>query len=118
MAALAGAGLERSDVDGLATHHVFDSAPLHEVTPAFGIGDLAWFDEEFGGGSRAAVIVSHAPTAAVAGLADCVVVYRSLNGRTGKRMGASGGGRAVPSSRSRTARWRRRRTTPSVHACT
>ena len=97
-AALADAGLERSDVDGLATHHVRDSAALHEVTPALGIDDLAWFDEEFGGGSRAAVIVGHAATAVAAGLADCVVVYRSLNGRTGTRMGASGGERTLLSS--------------------
>ena len=90
------AGLSTVDIDGLATHHVNDSAPVHEVAVALGLPDLSWYQEEFGGGSRAPAVVGQAALACHHGAARTVVVYRALNGRSGMRMGASGGGRAVP----------------------
>jgi len=96
LAAIRDAGLDVADIDGLATHHVNDSAPVNEVASALGITDLPWFQEEFGGGSRTPSTIAQAAMAVYAGAATHVVVYRALNGRSGLRMGASGGGRAVP----------------------
>jgi acetyl-CoA acetyltransferase len=98
-AAVADAGLSVADVDGLATHHVNDSAPLNEVAVALGRDELSWFHDELGGGSKAPAVVGHAALALVGGAAECVVVYRALNGRSGVRMGGSGsGGRTIAAS--------------------
>jgi acetyl-CoA acetyltransferase len=92
------AGLPISEIDGLATHHLNDSASVHEVSSALGIPDLPWYHEEFGGGSRSPSVIAQAALAVYAGAARHVMVYRALNGRSGVRMGASGGGRAMPGS--------------------
>jgi acetyl-CoA acetyltransferase len=96
LAAVDDAGLEAFDIDGIATHHVNDSAPVHEVAAALGLRDVPWYQEEFGGGSRAPAVIAQAALAVAAGATRYAVVYRALNGRSGLRMGASGGGRAVP----------------------
>jgi acetyl-CoA acetyltransferase len=97
-AAASDAGVPIADIDGLATHHLNDSASVHEVSSALGIGDLPWYHEEFGGGSRSPSVISQAALAVYTGAARHVIVYRALNGRSGVRMGASGGGRAMPGS--------------------
>lgn len=96
--AVADAGLSLGDIDGLATHHCNDSAPPHHVAAALGLDDLAWFHEEFGGGSKATAVLGMAAATCHAGTARHVVVYRALNGRSGHRMGGTGGGVAVPST--------------------
>jgi acetyl-CoA acetyltransferase len=95
-AAVADAGLTLDDVDGLATHHVNDSAPVDEIANALGLDGITWWDEEFGGGSKGPVVVAQAALAAFTGAARHIVVYRALNGRSGMRMGASEGSRPVP----------------------
>jgi acetyl-CoA acetyltransferase len=95
LAAARDAGVPAGDVDGIATHHVNDSTPVHEVAAALGLRDVPWFHEEFGGGSRAPAVISQAALAVAAGACRYAIVYRALNGRSGVRMGASGGGRAM-----------------------
>jgi acetyl-CoA acetyltransferase len=92
------AGLSISDIDGIATHHVNDSVAPHHVAAAFGLGDLAWYSEEFGGGSKPIAVVGAAAQVCANGMARHVVVYRAMNGRSGTRMGGSGGGTSVPST--------------------
>lgn len=88
-AAVRDAGLSMADVDGIAMHHATDCAPIHEVAITCGLtGRVRWFHEEFGGGSKAPVIVADAAMAIASGAATNVVVFRSLNGRSGMRMGA------------------------------
>jgi acetyl-CoA acetyltransferase len=96
LAAVDDAGLTIDDIDGFSTFHVNDSAPIHEVSGTLGLRDLPWFNEEFGGGNRVAAIIGQAAVAVATGAARNVVVYRAMNGRSGKRMGASAGGRPVP----------------------
>lgn len=99
LAALADAGLAPGDVDGLATHHVLDSVSPHVLSRTLGLTGVEWLHEEYGGGSKSHVILEHAAHAIHAGAADCVVVYRALNGRSGHRMGGSGGAAmALPES--------------------
>ena len=89
--AVADAGLTLADIDGVATHHVNESASPHQVAAALGLSPLSWSLEELGGGSRAAAVVGGAAMACAAGAARHVVVYRALNGRSGTRMGGSTG---------------------------
>ena len=96
LAAARDAGIAAGDIDGIATHHVNDSTPVHEVAAALGLRDVPWYHEEFGGGSRAPAVIAQAALAVAAGASRHAIVYRALNGRSGVRMGASGGGRAVP----------------------
>jgi acetyl-CoA acetyltransferase len=86
-AAVADAGLQSRDVDGLLSYALSDSVPTHMVARMLGLADHGWTNDYHGGGSQAAAILGDAAMVVAAGLAETVVVYRSLNGRSGKRMG-------------------------------
>ena len=90
--AVADAGLSMSDIDGLALHAASDCAPLHEVATTLGLRTVRWFHEEWGGGSKAPVILASAASACATGDATNVVIFRALNGRSGMRMGRAGPG--------------------------
>jgi acetyl-CoA acetyltransferase len=85
--ALADAGLERAAVDGLLSYSLGDSVPVATVTRLLGLTRFRWHNDYFSGGSQSASILGDAAMAIDAGLADTIVVYRALNGRSGKRMG-------------------------------
>ena len=90
-AAVADAGLELADIDGLATFGVMDSIPPNYLAPALGIQNLSYFLDQCFGGSVSMGVVGQAALAVSAGVAECVVVYRAINGRSGIRLnGASG----------------------------
>lgn len=90
-AAIADAGLAPSDVDGFITYALGDSDPAMALPTALGVQDpslmLDWGE---GGGNLACGVVGVADAAIRAGMADTVVVYRSLNGRSGRRLGGMG----------------------------
>jgi acetyl-CoA acetyltransferase len=85
--ALADAGLEPGAVDGLLSYHMGDSVPVTTVARTLGLPRLRWHNDIAGGGSQCASILGDAAMAVSAGLAETIVIYRALNGRTGKRMG-------------------------------
>ncbi|MFS3130755.1 thiolase C-terminal domain-containing protein [Nocardioides sp. Bht2] len=89
-AALADAGLTPGDVDGLATHRINDSASVAVVGQTLGIKDLAYFNDQFGGGSTSHSVIGQAAMAVATGQAEVVVCWRSLNSRSGRRMGGTG----------------------------
>jgi len=89
-AAVADAGLEVSDIDGLATFGPNDSVAPNLLAPALGIQSLSWYLDQFLGGSVSMSIIGQAALVVSAGVADCVVCYRALNGRSGARMNGSG----------------------------
>jgi acetyl-CoA acetyltransferase len=91
-AALTDAGLERGAVDGLLSYHLGDSVPVAVVARTLGLKRFRWHNDYFGGGSQCASILGDAAMAIDAGLADSLVIYRALNGRSGKRMGQVGQG--------------------------
>jgi acetyl-CoA acetyltransferase len=78
-AALADAGLDRADVDGLVTYSVGDSVGPNELAPVLGIRDLVYQLHIVGGGSICQAAVGNAVLAIAAGLATTVVCYRALN---------------------------------------
>jgi len=86
-AALADAGLAPSDVDGMTTF-TLDTSDEIEVARAVGIGDLTFFNRIPHGGGAAVGVVQQAAMAVATGIADVVVCYRGLNGRSGQRYSA------------------------------
>jgi acetyl-CoA acetyltransferase len=89
-AAVSDAGLQLSDVDGVATHRVFDSVQAAVVVQALGIGDCRYYVDQFGGGSASHSIVAQAAMAVSLGVADYVVCWRAINARSEFRMGGTG----------------------------
>ncbi len=87
--AVADAGLTMADVDGMIAFQAGDSVGPLSVSRAIGIPELAWNIDVLGGGNVVANIVATAGAAIDAGLCRAVLVYRSLNGRSGYRFGTS-----------------------------
>jgi acetyl-CoA acetyltransferase len=85
--ALADAGLKTSDVDGMATFGLNDTAMTPNVANSIGVDDLHWAVDIYGGGNTALSIVSLATDAIRAGTANTIVLYRAFNGRSGQRLG-------------------------------
>ena len=93
------AGLEVDDIDGLATFGPNDSVSPNIMAQGLGMKSMSWYVDQFLGGSVSLSIVGQAALAVSAGVADCVVCYRALNGRSEQRMNGSGAatpGRRLP----------------------
>jgi len=95
-AALDDAGLPATEVDGLGSFMVMhDSVPCQAVATTLGIGELRLSLDLDLGGQAPCHLVSLASAAITAGLADSVLVFRAMKGRSGNRVGAmsfAGGG--------------------------
>jgi acetyl-CoA acetyltransferase len=85
-AALADAGLQPSEVDGLVTFTMDSNAEV-AVARELGIGELRFFSQIGYGGGAACATVHQAAMAIAAGTAEVVVCYRALNERSGRRFG-------------------------------
>ena len=88
-AAVEDAGLKVSDVDGLATFGANDSVAPNVLAQALGMQSMSWYVDQFYGGSVSMSVLGQAALAVSAGVADCVVVYRALNGRSEMRLNGS-----------------------------
>lgn len=97
-AAVSDAGLSLDDVDGLCTFGPNDSVPPNILAQALGIQSLSYYVDQFFGGSVALTMIGQATLALASGVADCVVCYRAINGRSGTRLNGSarGGGGRLP----------------------
>jgi len=85
--ALDDAGLGIEDVDGICTFMVNDSASAIDVGWALGRDEMSWCNTMLAGGNAVADQIATAAAVIEAGLAKAVLVYRSLNGRSGYRFG-------------------------------
>jgi acetyl-CoA acetyltransferase len=88
-AAVADAGLTLSDIDGLATFGTNDSIPPNLLAPALGMKNLNFYVDQWYGGSVSLTMLGQAALAVSAGIADCVVCYRAINGRSENRLNGS-----------------------------
>lgn len=86
LAALADAGLAPSDVDGLVTFTMDNSAEI-AVARELGVGELRFFSRVSYGGGAGCATVQQAALAVATGVADVVVAYRGFNERSGQRFG-------------------------------
>lgn len=88
--AIQDAGLNAIDVGGIASFMVLsDSVPCQAVASSLGLGDLSYSLDLNLGGQAPSYLVTHAAMAIDAGLADSIVIFRALNGRSGVRVGSS-----------------------------
>lgn len=90
-AAINDAGLTPQDVDGMITYHVNDSVSPQDVAWALGVNQLSWANAVLGGGNLVADQIATAAAVIEAGLCNAVIIYRSLNGRSGHRLGSMEG---------------------------
>lgn len=85
--ALDDAGIGIEQVDGVATFMANDSSGALEVSWALGRQDVSWAMTQMGGGNVVAETMATADAVIKAGLCKAVLVYRSMNGRSGVRFG-------------------------------
>ena len=85
-AAVADAGLEPADVDGLVTF-TQDTNTEIAVAREVGIPELSFFSRIHYGGGAACATIQQAAMAVATGVADVVVCYRAFNERSGQRFG-------------------------------
>jgi acetyl-CoA acetyltransferase len=86
-AALDDAGLKPSDIDGFATF-TMDANDEIEVARTLGCGELTFWGRSHYGGGAATGSLHQAVMAVATGMAECVAVFRALNGRSGHRFSA------------------------------
>lgn len=90
-AAIADAGLQPSDIDGIASFMVLrDSVPTQAVATSLALPAMRWSLDIDLGGQAPCHLVTQAAAAVTTGQAGHVLVYRALNGRSGARVGTMG----------------------------
>jgi acetyl-CoA acetyltransferase len=90
-AALADAGMTTADVDGVVRYD-WDEVDELSLATHMGFANLGWMSQAGHGGPAGNASIMHAAAAIEAGMAETVVVYRALNGRSGHRIGHGEGG--------------------------
>ena len=88
LAAIADAGLTPQDIDGIVRCDM-DLVRSNDLVDALGMTRLDYYGDAGPGGVAPTAQVAQAMAAVIAGLATNVLVYRSLNGRSGRRFGLS-----------------------------
>ena len=86
LAAVEDAGLEANDIDGLV-RYTWDKTTEAAIVNALGLPHLTYYGETEFGGVNCCGAVAQASAAIEAGLASCIVFYRTLNARSGVRYG-------------------------------
>ena len=85
--AITDAGLSSSDIDGIVKFTA-DSTPQGELAACLGIPYLRYYGELGPLGGAACGLVIQAAMAVSSGMANNVIVFRSVNGRSGARYGS------------------------------
>lgn len=80
------AGLTARDVDGILSYSEMDSSDPLDVANGLGIRPNMYC-EIIGGGSSTEYLIGSAIGSIEAGMAETVVIFRAMNGRSGVRMG-------------------------------
>src|SRR5262249_44476302 len=81
--AMADAGLEPRDVDGMTSYQAGDSTTSNHVSSSLGIR-LNYSLDIMGGGSTTEALVAPAIGLLEAGYCKTIVIFRSMNGRSGR----------------------------------
>lgn len=85
--AIADAGLKPGEIDGVACYEFGDSVPSVTVAGNLGIRELRYTLDLHMGGPGGCMTVMAAAQAVILGMANYVVCYRAMNGRSGTRWG-------------------------------
>jgi acetyl-CoA acetyltransferase len=87
--AIEDAGLRKEDIDGIVTYSLADSVPTNAVATCLGLTRIRYYADFNAGGNVACGVVTNAAMAVASGMANCVVVYRALNGSSSIRYAGS-----------------------------
>ena len=90
------AGISPSEIDGFVSY-TLDSTDEIELARTVGAGDLKLFTKVNYGGGAAVGTILHAVMAVATGVANNVICFRAMNGRSGQRMGQGVSGQIVSS---------------------
>jgi acetyl-CoA acetyltransferase len=85
-AALAESGLRATDIDCVLSYNENDSCSSHWLATYLGTRP-SYYNDIHGGGGSTEVLVAEAVGLIEAGIASTCLLFRSMNGRSGKRMG-------------------------------
>ena len=88
-AAMADAGLDSSDVDGMLSYSYNDSTPSPVIAGDLGIRPNFHMDV-YGGGSSIEALIGIAIGVIEAGMCKTVCIYRAMNGFSQVRIGGTG----------------------------
>jgi acetyl-CoA acetyltransferase len=88
LAAIDDAGLSPKDIDGIVRCDM-DLVRANDLVHSLGMDGLSYFGEVGPGGVAPCAMVGQAVAAILSGQATTVLVFRSLNGRSGRRFGQS-----------------------------
>jgi acetyl-CoA acetyltransferase len=88
LAAMADAGVEPWEVDGIVRCDM-DTVHSNDLIEAIGLPNVTYWSDVGQGGVAAAGMVGQAVGAILSGQASTVLVFRELNGRSGRRYGQS-----------------------------
>jgi acetyl-CoA acetyltransferase len=83
------AGIDIERVDGVLSYGLNDTVHPQAVATALGLPHLGYYANYFGGGNMCVSTLGTAAMAIDAGLADNVLVFRAMNGRSGHRLGGT-----------------------------
>ena len=87
--AISDSGIDAGEVDGIVSYHFNDSVPSIAVATGLGLPQARYAVEFSSGGNAANLIVQTAAAAIEAGLANNVLCFRAMNGRSAFRLGGS-----------------------------
>jgi acetyl-CoA acetyltransferase len=88
LAAIDDAGVDVADIDGIVRCSD-DTVYQHDLADALGIPNVTYWSDVGPGGVAPAGMVGQAVAAIMSGQATAVLVFRELNGRSGRRYGLS-----------------------------
>ncbi len=97
--AAADAGMDPKDIDAGVTYQTNDSIDPQAALRALGVRRIHQDTSLTGGGNYASASIMMGAQIIYHGMADYCLVYRSMNGRSGYRMGQSGAGAGGGSNR-------------------
>lgn len=87
--ALADAGLEAKEIDGFMSYSENDSCTSHQLATYLGVRPK-YVKDILGGGSSTELLIADAVALIESGQLETVLIFRSMNGRSGVRMGGGG----------------------------
>ncbi|MBI3744005.1 MAG: thiolase, partial [Chloroflexi bacterium] len=89
------AGLDPKQIDGITSYNAMDSTSGMAISTALGMR-LNYQVDIMGGGSSTEALIAHAVGLLEGGYCNYMLIFRSMNGRSGRRMGGQAPGGPMP----------------------
>jgi acetyl-CoA acetyltransferase len=83
-------GIPSSEVDGVVCYGMGDSVTPAAVATGLGLEKVRYTLDHWGGGNASCNAIISAAMAIQSGLANSIIVFRAMNGRSGYRLGGTG----------------------------